>query len=143
MKKKIIKWTITLLVLVIAICTVRYLRGQMIFSWQVDKIVFQGFSCDCDSRATDKVELSKDEIKETIWHYNASINKRSVAGEGCESDFSFMIYLKDGTTIFIEEAGAPRIDVSPFLGEDFWVDNEALVEYAHELIQKYNLVVHE
>ena len=143
MKKQIIKWTIILLVVVIAICAVRYLRGALIFSWQVDKIEFQGFSCDCDSRGTDTVELSKDEIRETLRHYNASRNKRSVTGEGCESEFNFMIYMKDGTTIFIDEAGSPRLDVSPFLGEDYWVDNEALAEYAQELIEKYNLVIHE
>jgi hypothetical protein len=143
MKKKIIKWSILLLVVVIMICTVRYLRGQLIFSWQVDKIEFQGFSCDCDSRETETVELSRDEIRETIRHYNASRNKRDVAGEGCESDFNFMIYMKDGSTIFIDEAGSPRLDVSPYLGEDYWVDNQALSDYAQELIKKYNLVVHE
>ena len=142
MKKQIIKWTIIILVVVIAICTVRYLRGQMIFSWQVEKVEFRG-SNTCSGKLSDTVELTEDEIREAIQYYNTSAKRRSVQGFQCDSDFAFTIHLKGGITIRIVEAGSPRLTVHPALGKDYWVDNEALAEYADKLIAKYNLLIND
>lgn len=140
MKKKIIKWSIIAAVVLIAICVIQLLSGRCIMPWQVEKVEFKGFTS-CSGPISDTVELSEHEVRKLVQHINCSVYMGPVTAEGCDSDYSFKVYLEDGTKIYFREAGSPRIEVNPQYGEKYWIYNKALSKYAKTLIEKYNLMV--
>ena len=142
MKKAIIKWISIFIVIVLVVCTIRYLRGQLVLSWQVEKVEFRG-AATCSGRISDTVELTADEIQEVIECYNTSKNMRSIEGYQCDSDFAYTIHFKDGTSVKIIEAGYYRLRVIPSLGKEYWIDNKSLADFAYELIEYYNLLENE
>lgn len=142
MIKKIIKWSIIVVAVVIflcaIICSIKYMRGRWIPASQVEKVEFRGFTS-CEVPIPEAVELNESEVRKVVRYFNTASYRGRVDAEGCDSDFNFTIYLEDGTRIYFREAGSPRLEVNPPEGEKFWITSQALAEYAQELIKKYGL----
>ena len=140
MDKKIILWIAVIVGVIagmIAIAIIpRISRGQWITPSQVQRVEFWGFSS-CESTEPNRVELSESEIRTLISHFRSATYAGKVDAEGCDCEFSFVIYLTDGTKIAAREATAPRIHVDPPQGEAYWIQSKALASYAQELIKKY------
>lgn len=139
MKKKIIKWSVIVSTILIAICVIQLLSGRCIMPWQVEKVEFQGFTS-CSGPISDTVELSEHEIRDLIRHFNSSTYRGRVDAEGCDSDFNFTIYLEDGTKIYFRSAMGSKLEVTPPEGDKYWVSNPFLISYAKKLMRKYKLM---
>lgn len=141
MKKTIIKWSIIAAVILGAILSIQFIRARWIAPCLIEKIEFKGYCVCCEGIASATVELSRDEIRELMRIYNTPVKQRELLGEGCNSDYSFKVYLVGGVSFYVREAGSPRIEVNPIFGKKYWIFSDALTEYAEELIEKYNLLV--
>lgn len=141
MKKLIIKWSIFLAMVLIAVCAIRFNRSQLVLYTQIERIEFQGYHS-CDGPVSETVVLSEGEARKVLTHLNFSSYAGQVNAEGCTSDFKFAIYLKNGKLIRISEAGRFGLEVEQPKGQ-YWVKSNALANYAHELIEKYGLLVSE
>lgn len=140
MKRTIIKWTIIVAVLVVAVFAIQTLRGRWIWSWQVQQIEFRGYDS-CDAPNSEKIVLTKSESRKLLRLLRSATFLGRVEGEGCPSDFGFRIYLIDGTTIYAREAYFNKIEVNPPLGEKIWLKSKKLTQYAMELVEKYDLII--
>jgi hypothetical protein len=140
MKKTIIKWVVIVASVIAVICTVQVLRGKWIFPIMVQRVEFRGFSS-CSGPVSDKVELSKSEIRELAFHYSTARYMGRCRGEGCDSDFGIKFYLAGGMSVYVREAGSPRLEVRPPFGEKYWINSEELAQYARELVEQYDLMV--
>lgn len=141
MKKLIIKWSIFLAMIVIAVCVIRFMRSHLVFYSQVERIEFQGYHS-CDGPVSKTVELSKSEARKVLTHFNLSTYAGQIHAEGCTHDYCFIIHLKNGKLIRISEAGRFGLELEHPTGQ-YWIKSEALAEYAQELIEQYGLSVSE
>ena len=137
MKKAIIK----LIIILAAILSIQFIRARWIAPCLIEKIEFRGYYVCCEGTDSTTVELSRNEIRELMRIYNSPVKQSELLGEGCESDYSFKVYLVGGVSFYVREAGSPRIEVSPILGKKYWIFTDALTEYAEKLIEKYGLMV--
>ena len=71
-----------------------------------------------------------------VLYYNTALYQDPVDREGCDTDFRFTIYLKNGDRISLTEAYAPRIKTGR---DQIWVNSALLTAFAQELIVKYGL----
>ena len=141
MKKKLLICASVVLGLIALTCVGNALLGHWLWAGQVDRATFRGVrSCDGPSSAT--VELTDGEIGWTAALFDLSLYAGDCLGEGCDTEFGFTLYMKDGTQLGIREAGSPRIQVMPQGAErSYWVYNPLLVLYTKILIAKYDLKV--
>ena len=137
------KWK-TILLSAIIICVImgtvaiipRICRGQWITPSQVQRVEFRGPSS-CEGPEPSKFELSDSEIRTLVSHFRHAAYAGKVNGENCDHEFSFVIYLTDGTKISAREAAAPRIYVKPPHAEAYWIRSKSLTNYAKKLIQQH------
>ena len=141
MKKAVIKWSIFLAIVLIAVCAIRVNRSHLVLYSQIERIEFQGYHS-CDGPVSETVVLSEDEARKVLTHFNFSSYAGQVNAEGCTHDFKFVIYLKNGKLIRINEAGHFGLEVEQPKGQ-YWIKSDALANYAQELIEKYGLLVSE
>lgn len=140
MKKKIIIAVAVVVGLIALVCTINILRGHWLVPAQIQRVEFQGHDS-CSGPVSKTVELNNSEIRRMVAYYNLASYAGRVDAEGCDSEFSFNIYLKDGTRIHIREAYAPRIEVKLPQQDKYWINSTQLANFAQELIEKYDLTV--
>lgn len=140
MRKKIIKWAMVAVVVLAVISAIQIMRGRWILPAQVQRVEFRGYDS-CDAPSNKNVELTEEEIRYLLTYYSLATYEGTVSGQGCASDFGFVIYLADGTQLSAREACAPRIEVHPPHGKPYWINSEKLAQHAQELIEKYDLTV--
>ena len=140
MKKKIIVTAAVIVGLIALICSINILRGHWLVPSQIQLVEFQGHDS-CSGPVSKTVELTDSEIRSMVAYYNLASYAGRVDAEGCDSEFSFTIYLKDGTRICLWEAYAPRIEVKLPQQDKYWINSIQLSNFAQTLIEKYDLTV--
>lgn len=140
MKKKIIIGAAVVVGLIAVICAINILRGHWLVPSQIQRVEFQGHDS-CGGPVSKTVELSDSEIHSMVAYYNLASYAGRVDAESCVSEFSFRIYLKNGTRIYIREAYAPRIEVNLPQQDKYWINSIQLSNFAQTLIEKYDLTV--
>ena len=139
MKKKIPKWVIVIAVLLILIAIFNISRGRWVLASQVERVEFRGYDVDCEGPAAVYIELTGWDLHKLIAYYNFAPYAGPITGEGCVSDFGFIIYLKDGTKINVREAYFSKIEIDLPNGTSFWAKSKLLTNYANKLVEKYGL----
>lgn len=140
MKKKLIICAAVFIGLIALICVGNALMGHWLNADQVEKATFRGVNS-CDGPVSATVEVTDGEIDWTATLFNLSLYAGDCLGEGCDTEFGFTLYMKDGTRFGIREAGSPRIQVMPPGEDSYWIYNPLLALYAKILIAKYDLKV--
>lgn len=138
MKKKILIGSAIILGVIALLGVVLYITVPKILFSQVDRVEFCGQSS-CDGPMTKTVVLSDSEAWRTVLYYNIALYQGEVMAEGCDSDFTFNIFLKNGNRIRLIEAYSPRIEVEATSRDQIWVNSALLTSFAQELIVKYGL----
>lgn len=138
MKKKILIGSAIILGVIALLGVVLYITVPKILFSQVDRVEFWGQSS-CDGPMTKTVVLSDSEAWRTVLYYNIALYQGDVMAEGCDSDFTFNIFLKNGNRIRLIEAYSPRIEVEATGRDQIWVNSALLTAFAQELIVKYGL----
>lgn len=136
MKKLIIKCSIFLAALIIALFAIRIMRYHFIFFSQVKTVNLQGNHCDTGEAKT--VELTESEIRKILNYYNLSSYAGQVHAEGCDYEYRIVIHLYGGKHISIIEAGRFGLEAETSNGQ-YWVKSDQLDEFARELLDKYGL----
>lgn len=137
MKKLIIKCSIFLAMVVIAVCAIRFVQCHLIFFAQVKTVNLQNHHCDSGEAKT--VELTKSEIRKILTYYNLSSYAGHVDAEGFDYEYRIDIHLYDGKHIAIIEAGRFGLEAETPSGQ-YWVKSDQLDEFARELLDKYGLL---
>jgi hypothetical protein len=139
MKKKIIFITTIAVLSLVVLSAISNLCGRLILPATVLRVEFQGYYdiCGCGSYYSDSISLSRSEIRELMYHYNSSKYKNSDKADFCNSDFSFTVFLSNGTFFSVKKGGR-YMEVSSLLGS-YWIEGDGLEEYAMELVEKHNL----
>jgi hypothetical protein len=137
-KKNILIITIAVLSLVV-LSAIPNLCGRLILPTKVLRVEFRGYydTCGCGNFSPDPIALSRSEIRELMYHYNFSKYKNSNKADFCNSDFSFTVFLSNGTFFSVKKGGR-YMEVSSILGS-YWIEGDGLEEYAMELVEKHNL----
>lgn len=103
--------------------------------WQVEKITLTA----SNGNGTSTVELQEEDVRQLVRYYNRSRRVGDITAEGCDCLFFVQIHLKDGSTIGLSDHYEDRMKVNGTEFEGYWADNEALVEFIQELVEKYGL----
>ena len=107
---------------------------------QVEKIVLHGpHNCGCQQESGEIVELNPGEVWKFMRLYNSSIYAGEINADGCETNFSADIYLRNGSCIYLWEFNEEKLYLSSPKTERYWVYNSRLHDYIAELLDKYDL----
>lgn len=139
MKKKVIKITAIAVLSLVVLSAISNLCGRLIIPAMVLRVEFKGFTDRCSSPSVDSkaIALSRSEIRELISRFNSSEYKGKMEADFCSWDFSFTVYMANGAFISVKDGGR-LIEVSSLFGS-YWIEGEALEEYAMELVEKHDL----
>lgn len=139
MKKKIILIIKIAVISLAVLSAIPNLCGRLILPANVLRVEFKGFTDRCSSPSIESksIALSRSEIRELISRFNSSEYKGKMEADFCSWDFSFTVYMSNGAFITVKDGGG-WMEVSSLFGS-YWIESEALDEYAMELVEKHDL----
>ena len=132
-KKWIIIGIVALLLLLLCI-------RKPIFSICIDQVILKTHSHSW-TPGTTEVVLNRGEAWKAIFLYNFGIVGGRITSEPCCDTYWLEVYFTDGSQIRIAEGNNnDKMIITPVSGERYYIRSKALINFVHELIERYNMV---
>ena len=137
-KKRVMIGVVVLLFLLLIVILLLCIR-KPIFSTHVDQIILKTYS-HSHTLGNTEVVLDSDEAQKAILLYNFAGIGGEITSEPCCATYWLEVYFADGSQIRISEDDKDKMIITPVSGERYYIRSKALVNFVHELIERYDMV---
>lgn len=92
-----------------------------------------------DHITRDETGLTQEEARQIVRLFNRSRHGGEVDAEPCCDSYGFTVDFTDGSTLYVGEGVKSKMIVRQGSRQPYYLENQALIDYILELVERYDL----